>query len=185
MGFRSLQRNRKIHADRALESVETPHDRHFFHLLHEEFDVSTVVAPAIASTLLREAFDGCTDELHADAQRACAPPVAAPMQSRRAPSMIFRLYRREVRVPTACRVCRTKRASQEPRPHASIVCFEMQKNSHPCKTHFSQTYRFYAVPKPHVTCMSTLFMFVFWRCSISLRYVFLAVFHFVVRIPRY
>jgi hypothetical protein len=94
-------------------------DSHFFHLLHEEFEMSTVLAAGAANALLRSAVGGrAVDEATGGAVAhevagTCdhdITPVGATHSG--APCTIYQLRRREVRVPTSCRVCAQQRAAK-------------------------------------------------------------------------
>ena len=109
-------------------------DKHFFHMLHEEFLLTRLVAPAQAKPLLRNALAADTS--------SCAPADPSPElaeatgsarsttsssddeisprgsdaldPSAAAPCMIYRLTRREVRQPCVhCRVCMQRRAASK------------------------------------------------------------------------
>ena len=130
-------------------------DAHFFHLLLEEFDATLVVPASEAGALLRAAFgahqasDTAVDNQEEGGSgegerqivaggltgqgcdgmpymRASASPSSS--SSTGAPCMIYRLRRREERVPTQCRTCQLRKIAHKAATAASIYGGGMQRD---------------------------------------------------------
>ena len=126
-------------------------DVHFFHLLLEEFDATLVVPASEAAALLRAAFgarqasEGADDDLAGDLvgkgehqivtgglagygsdgiPHMMASASTSSPSSTGAPCMIYRLRRREDRLPTQCKTCQLRKIAHK--AATANICGGMQ-----------------------------------------------------------